>query len=78
MMWDGGFGGGFGAMGVLAPLMMLLFWGGIAVLVVWAVRAFSSRPRAGHDGAEEALRRRLASGEITPADYEQARKALQG
>ena len=74
MMWYGG----FGAMGFIWPLMMLLFWGGLAVLVVWAVRASSSRPSAGHDGALEILRRRLASGEITQAEYEQARKAIQG
>jgi len=74
MMWYGG----FGAMGLLWPLMMLLFWGGIVVLVVWGVRAFSSRPSVGHDGAQEILRRRLASGEITQAEYEQVRKAIQG
>jgi uncharacterized membrane protein len=73
MMWYGG----FGAMGLLWPLAMLLFWGGVVVLVVWALRAFSSRS-VGHDGAQEILRRRLASGEITQAEYEQARKAMQG
>ena len=74
MMWYGG----FGAMWLLGPLMMLLFWGGLAVLVVWAVRAFSRGPNLGPDSAHEILRRRLASGEITQAEYEQARKAIQG
>lgn len=74
MMWYGG----FGAMGLLWPLAMLLFWGGVVVLVVWAVRGFSRGPNMGRDGALEILRRRLASGEITQAEYEQARKAIQG
>ena len=73
MMWYG-----FGAMSFLGPLMMLLFWGGLIVLVVWAVRGFSGRRPAGADSALDILRRRLAAGEISPEDYEQARKALQG
>lgn len=74
MMWYGG----FGAMGLLWPLMMLLFWGGIGVLVVWAFRGFSRGQNLRPDGAQEILRRRLASGEISQAEYEQARKAIQG
>jgi len=56
--------------------MMVLFWGGIIALVVFAVRAFA-RPR-GTDQAIDVLRRRLASGEISQEDYEKTRKALQG
>ena len=74
MMWYGG----FGAMGFLGPLMMVLFWGGVVVLVVWALRGFSSRSSAVPDSTQEILRRRLATGEITQAEYEQARKVLQG
>jgi putative membrane protein len=73
MMWYG-----FGAMSFLGPLMMLLFWGGLVVLAVWAVRAFSDRPGKGSDSALDILKRRLTSGEITPEEYEQARKVLQG
>lgn len=68
---------GFGSMWLLGPLMMLLFWGGLVLLVVWAVRSFS-RPAPPADSAVEILRRRLASGEITQEQYEQARRALQG
>jgi putative membrane protein len=56
--------------------MMVLFWGGIIALVVFAVRAFAG-PR-GTDQAVDVLRRRLASGEISQEDYEKTRKALQG
>lgn len=64
-----------GAM-LLGSLMMLLFWGGLIALVVWAVRQFTGRP-AGEDPAAT-LKRRLAIGEITQEQYEQSRRALQG
>ena len=73
MMWYG-----LGAMSFLGPLMMLLFWGGLILLVVWAVRGFSPRSPGGQDAAVDILKRRLASGEITEEQYEQTRKALQG
>jgi putative membrane protein len=73
MMWNG-----FGWMWMLGPLMMVVFWGGIIVLAVWAVRALSGGPGSGQDSALDILRRRLASGEITRDEYDQARKALQG
>ncbi|MBJ7601559.1 MAG: hypothetical protein JF922_26220 [Candidatus Dormibacteraeota bacterium] len=50
-------------------LMMLLFWGGLAVLIVWVVRRLSG-PRIGSDSAREVLKRRFAAGEISPEDHE--------
>lgn len=67
---------GFGSMWLLGPLMMVAFWGGLILLVVWAMRA--SRPVPPAETAVEILRRRLASGEITQEQYDQARRALQG
>jgi len=61
---------------LLSGLMMLLFWGGLIVLVVWAVQRFAGR----QPSAEEPtaiLRRRLAAGEITQEQFQQARTALQ-
>lgn len=55
---------------------MLLFWGGIAALIVFAIRAFTGQ-RSG-DQAMDVLRRRLASGEISEEEYEKTRKVLQG
>jgi putative membrane protein len=75
MMWDWGSGYGWGMM-LGGSLMMLLFWGGLALLVVLAVRGFSGSKQL--DNASETLRRRLAAGEITAEEYERTRKALQG
>ncbi len=75
MMWDWGSSYGWGMM-LGGWLMMLLFWGGLALLVVLAVRGFSGSKQA--DKASETLRRRLAGGEISAEEYERTRKALLG
>lgn len=62
---------------LLMAAMMILFWGGVAVLIVFLVRA-TTRPRTGGDQALDVLRRRLASGEITQEEYEKTRRILQG
>ena len=67
-----------GGMWFLGPLMMVVFWGGVILLIVWALRAFSNGSRGGHDTPLEVLNRRLAAGEITQDQYEQARRVLQG
>jgi len=62
---------------ILMVLAMLLFWGAVVALVVWLVRGRASAA----DGAEEPQRildRRLASGEITPQEYEERRQILAG
>ncbi len=56
--------------------MMVLFWGGIFVLAVFAIRAFSGS--TGSDPTMDVLRRRLAGGEISQEEFEKTRKALQG
>ena len=75
MMWDWGSGYGWGMM-LGGSLMMLLFWGGLALLIVLAVRGFSGSRRA--DNVSETLRRRLAAGEISAEEYERTRKTLLG
>lgn len=77
MMWYWGSGGGW-AMWIAGALMMLLFWGGMAALVVFLVRSFSGPRGSSGDTALEVLRRRLAAGEITTDEYERIRKTLQG
>lgn len=69
--------------GVLMVLVMLLFWGGLAALVVWAVR-----DRVGHHGSgpvsrppeapRDILRRRLAEGAIDVEEFEERLAALEG
>ena len=55
--------------------MMLLFWGGLIVLGVWVIRAFTGS-RAGGDAAIEVLRKRFAAGEISQEEFEKTKKAL--
>jgi uncharacterized membrane protein len=69
--------GGFGWMSVLGWAGMLLFWGGLILLTVWAVRSFlPGDRRSDKDTAQEVLRRRYAAGEISAAEYQQALKTL--
>lgn len=72
-------GYGFGGWG-MGPGML---WGGLLWLViigllVWAVIAFtsSSRRRTADDEPVEILKQRFARGEITEAEFEQARRRL--
>jgi uncharacterized membrane protein len=59
----------------MAP-MMILFWGGIILLAAFVIRSFTGS--RSNDQAMDVLRRRLASGEITEAEFENTRKALKG
>ena len=58
-------------------LMMLLFWGAIIALIVFAVRGFSagSRP-GGKSNAEDILREPYARGEIDEEEYERRKAKL--
>ena len=77
MMWYWGSGYGWG-MAIFGVLMMLLFWGGVAVAIVFLVRSLSSWRTEPNNNAMEMLRRRLAAGEITPEEFERIREVLQG
>ncbi len=55
--------------------MMLLIWMVVIGVVILMVRALSA-PREQGDAAMEALRRRLAAGQITPEEYERTTKIL--
>lgn len=75
---------GFHIFGMLA---FLLFWGGVIVLAIWAIRSFAMRPpyppqpMGPPPGPPptplEILQRRLAAGEITPEEYKKIRSALE-
>jgi uncharacterized membrane protein len=82
---------GFHIFGILM-LFVLVAGAGVAVLIVWAVRA-SSRPaypvaapyvqtgsplQAARETPLEILARRFAAGEITAEEYERARDLLGG
>ncbi|MBD3626423.1 MAG: SHOCT domain-containing protein [Rhodobacteraceae bacterium] len=71
MMWGGG-------LGMAGGLMMLLFWGAIIALIVFAVRGFSTGPGSGsRSDAAEILRERYAKGEIDDDEYERRKAQLE-
>jgi uncharacterized membrane protein len=63
--------------GLIWLVIALLFWAGLIALLVWAVSS-SAGPRHSPDTAAEALRRRLAAGEISQEEYERIRRLLWG
>ncbi|MDA8217092.1 MAG: SHOCT domain-containing protein [Dehalococcoidales bacterium] len=74
------FGYGLGLFGGFGMIFGMLFWIGLLVLVIWAIASFfgrsGSRPSTG-DSALRILRERYARGEISLAEFEQARQDLQ-
>ena len=56
-------------------LVMLVFWGGLIALVIWAFRRI--RPADSGDSALNILNERFAGGEIDQQEYEQRKAALQ-
>ncbi len=78
----GGWNGSWGWTGGAGMISMVVFWalliGGVVVLVKWIAdsgAAGGGRPRS-EESAVEILKRRYASGEITKAEFDQARKDL--
>jgi uncharacterized membrane protein len=74
----------------LGGLATLLFWAGVVVLIVWAVRSMTARPwfggtppPAGPAGLtaptpRQLLDERLVKGEISVEEYEKIKAALGG
>lgn len=75
MGWDVGFGGGSMVSG--GWLMMLLFWGILATLIVLVIRAVQDAGNRPSQSPMEILKRRYASGEIDDQEYENIRQQLQ-
>ncbi|MDA8188591.1 MAG: SHOCT domain-containing protein [Dehalococcoidales bacterium] len=70
---------GYWGFGLLGPVTMILFWGGIVALIVWTVRAASPRAndaRTTGSNALEILQQRYARGEITKEEFETIRKDI--
>ncbi len=77
----GGFGMGFGLVG---PVLMLLFWGGLILLAVWLVKALfqsstqaNQSPQGRSPNAREILDQRYARGEITREQYDLMKQDIQ-
>lgn len=72
-----GYFGAWNGMGWFGFGGMLLFFFLVVLLTAWAVSAAGPAPRREEgDAALNLLRRRFAAGEITEAEYEQARQVL--
>ncbi|MBI2953415.1 MAG: SHOCT domain-containing protein [Chloroflexi bacterium] len=70
---------GYSGLGMLGPGLMILFWVGVAVLLVWAIgTAIPSRSSTvvREPSPLEILQQRYARGEISREEFETARKAL--
>ncbi len=74
MGWGGGGWGMFGGIG------MLVWWGLVIALIVFAVRYFAASGRgtsAGPDRALDILRERYARGEINKEEFEARKRELE-
>jgi putative membrane protein len=74
--YDNGWGWGAG----IGMFVMVLFWGGLIALGVWAVARLTrgeSRPMP-LESPRQILDRRFASGEIDAEQYAQSRHILEG
>jgi putative membrane protein len=67
MMWSAG---GFGF------LWMALFWVGVILLAVWAVRQSGGREAEPKNRALEILEERFARGEVDTEEFESRRREL--
>ncbi|MGZ8565776.1 MAG: SHOCT domain-containing protein [Actinomycetota bacterium] len=74
MMWGGNDAGWAGWL--LMSLMMLIFWGGLAAIIVWLIR---QPQRSGGDNKPSAtsiLEERFARGEIDEEEFHKRRDTL--
>ena len=78
MYWYG-HGLGWGGM-IFGWLMMLLLWGSLIILIIWAARSITSRggdqTKKLEPGAREILDRRYAKGEISREEYKSMKEDL--
>ena len=75
MMWFG-WGSGSWVSWLVMSLMMLVFWGGLVALIVWAVRGFARPPESSKQDPLAILEERFARGEIDADELESRRNAL--
>jgi len=70
-MW--GWGGGW--WWLVMPIGMIIFWGGVIALIIWAIRQ-STEGRGGRGDAIDIVRERYAKGEISREEFDQIRRDL--
>jgi putative membrane protein len=73
--------GGYGGFGPFGMILGGLFWLVIIAVVIWAIwyftRGRSGVSKTGTQTPLEVLKRRLASGEITPEQFAKTKKTLE-
>ena len=77
MWWSDGNGWGWGG-GLLMVLTMLIFWGGLILFGIWAVRQFSGGSGSDRPDPKTILEERFARGEISKEELEEGRRTLDG
>jgi putative membrane protein len=60
---------------LVMPIGMIIFWGGVIALIIWAIRQFAEG-RGGGDNAIEIARDRYARGDISREEFGQIRRDL--
>ena len=58
------------------PIMMVLVWGGIIAVIVWAIRSSTRGDRSERASPLDIARERLAKGEISEEEFERIRQKL--
>ncbi len=73
-----------GSWGWIGMILMLAFWFGLVWLIIWAIvgarsrdSSVASQPPGAGDPSLRILRERFARGELTPEEFEQARRTLE-
>lgn len=74
------YGGGLGWFGwIWIGLMMIAFWALVIFLVVWAIRATRGpAPKPPFSAALNILDERFARGEISPEEFAERKRVIQG
>ncbi|MBI2869346.1 MAG: SHOCT domain-containing protein [Chloroflexi bacterium] len=67
---------GFGWWMVLGAIWMIIFWGAIIGLVIWAVTRLTRRSDAAGRSPIDIARERYAKGELTREQFEEIKRDL--
>ena len=60
---------------IVMPVMMVIFWGGIIAVAIWAVGQFT-RARGEQKSPLDIAKERLARGDISHEEFERLRRSL--
>lgn len=77
--WDNHMGDWGAGWWILMAAMMVIFWGLVILGAIWLLQSLSSGHRPHHQerSAVEILDHRLASGDISPEEYQERREVLE-